>query len=336
MVKAVGVDAGTKTYEIFALEDEEIYAESFESKAVREDPKSFVEAVESYEADVYAGLSGYGLPVKKFSQLEERDIFFMTLNLDKEKSLGLRSVIEEIRRRRVNFYTIPAVIHLPSVPAWRKFNRIDIGTSDKLCSAVLAALELSEEVEIERQNFILAEVGFGFSSFIAVRGGKIVDGIGGTSGFPGYSSLGAIDAELAYLLGNFPKSLIFSGGVREFVEENGGDACEMLGEFVIKGLKAVEVSLGKAEVCFLSGAFAKAIESKVAEVYRTRILRGFGRGKQSAQGAAVIANAIAGGEFRQLVEHMEIFSAKGTIFDHLSVGLKRRVLEKLNLYFSSN
>ncbi|MDK2795988.1 MAG: hypothetical protein PWQ22_415 [Archaeoglobaceae archaeon] len=335
-MNAVGVDAGTNSYEIFAIKKGDFFAESFESKVVREDPESFVEAVESYEADVYAGLSGYGLPIKKFSQLSEKEILLMTLNLDKEKSIGLRSVIEIIRKKKMNFYTIPGVIHLLTVPAWRKFNKIDMGTSDKLCSAVLAVLELSEEIEAEKQNFILAEVGYGFSSFLAVKNGRIVDGIGGTSGFPGYSSIGSLDAELAYLLGNFPKSLIFSFGVKSFVEEHGGNAVEILAEFVMKGLKAVEVSIGKAEFCLLSGKFAKELERRIAEEYDTRILKGFGIGKQSAQGACVIANAIAGGEFRRIVDHMQIFSAKGTVLDYLPADLKNRILEKLNLYFSSN
>lgn len=336
MVNAVGVDAGTNSYEIFVIKNGEFLAESFESDLVRENPDVFVEAIESYEADVYAGLSGYGIPIKKFSQLNEEELFLMTLNLDSEKSIGLRSVIEAIRRRNLNFYTIPGVIHLPTVPEWRKFNKIDMGTSDKLCSAVLAVLQLSDEIEIEKQNFILAEIGYGFSSFIAVKNGKIVDGIGGTSGFPGYSSLGSIDAELAYLLGYFPKKTIFSGGVKSFVEEHDGNAMEVLAEFVLKGLKAIEVSLGKAELCFLSGKFAKDLEEFVAEEYNTKILEGFGVGKQSAQGAGVIANAIAGGEFEWIAKQMEIFSAKGTVLDHLSADLKMRVQKRLNLYFRGN
>ncbi|MEM2727279.1 MAG: DUF1464 family protein [Archaeoglobaceae archaeon] len=336
MVNVVGVDAGTKSYEIFAIKNGEFLAESFESELVRENPLALVEAIKSYEADIYAGLSGYGIPIKNFSQLTDKDLFLMTLNLDAERSIGLRSVIEAIRKSGLNFYTIPGVIHLPTVPEWRKFNKIDMGTSDKLCSAVLAVLQLSEEIEIEKQNFILAEIGYGFSSFIAVKNGKIVDGVGGTSGFPGYSSLGSIDAELAYLLGSFPKKLIFTGGIKSFVEEHGGNALDLLAEFVLKGLKVVEVSIGKADLCMLSGKFAKDLEKVIGDYYETEILKGFGIGKQSAQGAGVIANAIAGGEFKPLVKQMEIFSASGTVLDHLSAGLKTKVLEKLSLYFRGN
>ncbi|MCX8172381.1 MAG: DUF1464 family protein [Archaeoglobaceae archaeon] len=336
MVSAVGVDAGTESYDVFVIKDGDYFSERFKSEKIREDPALIFEAIISYEADVYAGLSGYGLPIKKFSQLRNEEIFLMTLNFEFEKSLGLRSIIEMIRCSDLNFYTIPGVIHLPTVPEWRKFNRIDIGTSDKLCSAVLAVVQLSEEVEVERQNFIFAEIGYGFTSFIGVKNGKIVDGIGGTSGFPGYSSLGSMDFELAYLLGSFPKKLIFSGGIKTFVEERGGNAIELLTEFTIKGLKAVEVSLGRAECCILSGKFAKLLKKSISEHYPTIILKGFGKGKQSAQGAGVIANAIAGGEFEPIVRHMEIFSAKGTILDYLSADLRKRVLERLNLYFRGN
>ncbi|MEM2086826.1 MAG: DUF1464 family protein, partial [Archaeoglobaceae archaeon] len=88
--------------------------------------------------------------------------------------------------------------------------------------------------------------------------------------------------------------------------------------------------------CILSGKFAKDLEKVISEHYNTEILKGFGKGKQSAQGAGVIANAIAGGEFEPIVRHMEIFSAKGTVLDYLSSYFKSRVLEKLNLYFRSN
>lgn len=330
MVISAGVDAGTRDYEIFVMKKNDYEVYKFESEKVREDAHDFIETLQSLDADAIAGLSGYGLPIKKFSELTDYEIFLMTLNLESKKAIGLRSLIRELRKRDLNLYTIPGVIHLPTVPKWRKFNKLDLGTYDKLCSAVLAVSEFLEEKEIEKQNFLLAEVGYGFTSVLAVKGGKIVDALGGTSGFMGFSSLGSIDAELAYLLGDFPKELVFGGGVRDYVLENNGNEIEILSEFVLKNLKALEVSVRDVELCFLSGRFAKDVERIIGEFYETRILHGFCKAKQSAQGAAIIANAIANGEFKRVVEHMEIFNARGSIFDYLSEKMKKRIFERIS------
>lgn len=163
MVK-VGVDAGTKSYGVFVLEEKKLY--EFESSEVRENPESFVEFLKELNPEAGAGLSGYGLPVKNFRELTDKDIFLMTLK--KEGSfIGMSSVIRRIKEEELNFFTIPGVIHLNTVPAYRKINRIDMGTSDKVCSAALALAEFEEE------NFILAEIGYGFNAFIALKNGKI-------------------------------------------------------------------------------------------------------------------------------------------------------------------
>ncbi len=312
-----GIDAGTTSYDIVAIDDGNVvYEESLRTEKVRKDPYLLIDAIERCDAKIAAGLSGYGLPIKKFSELDEVDIFLMTLNFEQERSLGLRKIIEIARERNLELYTIPGVIHLPTVPDWRKINKIDMGTTDKLCSAVLAVYQLSNDVPLEKQNFVMAEVGY-FNAFIGIRGGRVVDGIGGSSGFPSFGSIGALDSELAYLIGDFPKEMIFCGGIKSFVEGKYPEK-EILAEFVLKGLRAVEVSVGKADVCVLSGRFAKDVKKLVKEYYDVVILKGFGIGKQSAQGAAIIADAINGGKFRSLVDHMKIFEARGTVLDYIT------------------
>lgn len=333
MVTSAGVDVGTKDYEIVVLRKGDCEVYRFESEKIKENSGEFVEILQSLSADVIAGLSGYGLPVKRFSELTDWEIFLMTLNLDQRATIGLRSIIREVKKKNLNVYTIPGVIHLPTVPEWRKFNKIDLGTYDKVCSAVLAVLELSEEKKIEEQNFLLAEVGYGFTSVLAVKEGRIVDALGGTSGFIGYSSLGSIDAELAYLLGEFPKKIVFSGGVKDYIAEKGGNAIEILSEFVLKGLKSLEVSVGKVDLCFLSGRFSKDLEKLLSRFYETRILQGFCAAKQSAQGAAVVANAIGNGESKEIVKHMGILDAKGSVLDYLSETIRTMVFKKVSRYF---
>ncbi len=313
---SVGIDPGTASYDIVAIEDGEIvHSSSIPSGKVRRDPDVIVRTLEKIGADVGAGLSGYGLPVKPFSEIDDVDVFFMTLNPEMNSTMGLRMVIDAVRDSSTPFYTIPGVIHLPTVPVWRKMNRIDMGTADKVSSTFYAVSMLQESIEMEKMNFVLAEIGYGFTAFISVRRGRIVDGIGGSSGFPGYTSIGALDAELAYLIGSFPKSLIFSGGVKNFCEEwDLTNEFEILSEFVLKGIRAAEVSVERAEFCVLCGRYARRVERRVEEEYETVILEP----TSSAVGAAMIANGIAGGDFKDLLEYMRIGEAKGTVFDYLT------------------
>ncbi|WP_202319474.1 DUF1464 family protein [Archaeoglobus neptunius] len=318
-----GIDPGTGSYDVVALEDRRVtYRATIPTRVVRERPDELIAALEDSGAEVIAGLSGYGLPVKKFSELDEVDVFLMTLNFDRKKAIGLRSLVEMVRKKDVPLYTVPAVIHLPTVPSWRKMNKIDLGTADKLCSAVLAVAKISEDEEITRLNFVLAEVGEGFNAFIAIKNGRIVDGMGGTTSFPGYTSIGALDAELAYLIGEFPKSMIFSGGVKSYAKEwglNDSETLDVLAEYVMKGLRSMEVSVNP-DFYVLSGKLAGDLLRRIRDRSGkdVMLLRGFGRGKQSAQGAAVIANAIAGGEFREIVDYMRILEAKGTVLDYIT------------------
>uniref|UniRef100_A0A7C3RBY5 DUF1464 domain-containing protein n=1 Tax=Archaeoglobus fulgidus TaxID=2234 RepID=A0A7C3RBY5_ARCFL len=326
---SAGIDPGTGSYDVVAIEKGKVvYRKKLKTEEVRASPEIVIDAIEESGAEIAAGLSGYGLPVKPFSELDDVDMLLMTLNFELERAIGLRKIIKAVKERNVNLYTIPAVIHLPTVPPWRKMNRIDIGTADKLCSAVLAVAKLSEEEELTKLNFILAEVGEGFNAFIAVRNGRIVDGMGGTTSFPGYSSLGAMDAELAYLIGEFPKKLIFRGGIKSFAEDwklGDRDVINILSEFVMKGIKAMEVSVD-ADFYVLSGRFAPEMLRKLREGEKeVKLLGGFGKGKQSAQGAAIIANAIAGGEYKEIVDYMRILEAKGTVLDYITSDIMEHV-----------
>ena len=60
---------------------------------------------------------------------------------------------------------------------------------------------------------MLLELGGGFSAALAVDGGRIVDGLGGSAGPIGARACGALDAEAAYLIGGaLSKRTVFSGG----------------------------------------------------------------------------------------------------------------------------
>jgi predicted butyrate kinase (DUF1464 family) len=338
-----GIDAGTSSFEIFLLEEDEPEGKlEIPTEEIKDDPSLFKEALRDLKPDLAVGLSGYGLPVKKFSELSDREVFLMTLNLDEESTLGIREVIKLARVVELNIYTIPGVIHLPTVPEYRKLNRIDMGTSDKLCSAILGIYQLSEKSE---DTFILLESGFGFNAFIAVKNGRIVDGLGGSSSFPAFSAMGAMDGELAYLLESFPKSVLFSGGMRSFLKDRGeevksieeldDDALQWFSESLMKGVRAVDVSC-RADKILLSGRnftfrkLTELFEEKAGEFgYECEELRGFGVAKQSAEGAAIIANGIGGRAFRKIVDQAELLKARGSVLDYLTSDLRDYLRIKL-------
>src|SRR5213079_2160213 len=98
--------------------------------------------------DLIAGPSGYGLPVKNLPDCDERDLELMRLVRPDERGQGqgvvkFSAVLRALRDAPLPVTTLPGVIHLPTVPAHRKINRIDLGTADKLCVAALAVERVS-------------------------------------------------------------------------------------------------------------------------------------------------------------------------------------------------
>jgi len=333
----VGIDVGTNNTCVFALKNDIPFrVKTFKTEYVKENPHKVVEFVKSLKPDVVACAFGYGLPVKSFADLSERDISLLTLNFD-QSVMGVRKLINEIKNDEIGSitFTIPAVINLPTVPEYRKLNRIDMGTSDKLCSTALAVYQLKKEgLPYCNQNFVLVESGYGFNAFIAVKNGKVVDGLGGTLSFPSFSSLGALDFELAYLLKDFPKSLIFKGGIKSYLEDKGikveidklpDYAIKWLFEFILKGIKVMEVSLGTDYLVVLSGVFFDLYYDEFLDYSGLNCvkLRGFGLGKQSAEGASIIANGLAGGVFWDLVNWLEIRKAEGNPLKYITSDLRR-------------
>ena len=150
--------------------------------------------------------------------------------------IGLRELMQLLRDADdLNTWFTQGIIHLKTVPKYRKANKIDMGTSDKVLSVVLASKDQAERLKMpyEQTSFILVEVGFGYTSAIAVKNGQIVDAMAGTAGFPSFLGSGFWDSEVAYAVANatddFSKQLLFAGGVASFA---GIDSSKPLEEFV--------------------------------------------------------------------------------------------------------
>jgi len=319
---SAGIDAGTKSYAIYVFETDEHF--EFDSRDVKENPENFVDFLEELDIDCGAGLSGYGLPVKRIEKITERDFFEMTLNMERNRTIGMRKVIEIVKSRKIPVFTVPGVIHLQTVPDFRKINRIDMGTYDKVCS--VAYVLYRDGVE---ESFVLAELGYGFNAFIAVKNGRIIDGIGGTSGFIGYKSISAIDGELACLMREISKDVIFMGGLKSYFDERGIDFDEdIYAEWVLKGINAINTTLN-ADKVYLSGRFSKRVVRTVREKYDA-VTVDDGK-KISAVGAGVIASGYAGKEGKDVVTRLELLKARGSVFDYITGDI--RGLLRMGNYF---
>ncbi len=316
-----GIDIGTKDTCVVVTDDGRII-----DYLILEDLRDFeiIRFLKDYNPIAIGCGFGYGLPIKKLSETNERDILCLALSFDRE-ILGVRRFVMELKKYFGKIcYTIPSVKLLPTVPIHRKFNRIDMGTSDKVCSTALAMDKIGKIYE--KMNFILVEGGFGFNSFIAVKNGKIVDGLGGSAGFISFSSSGALDLEIVSLIKEYSKNLIFNGGLKCFLNcdiENIPDyALKWLFEYILKGIKVMEAVVGSNYDIVVSGRifdiYWKDFEEFIGRnVFRLKSI------KSSAEGASLIANGIAGGNYAKLVKQLELDKAEGKIFDYIAEDLRK-------------
>ncbi|MBD3229673.1 MAG: DUF1464 domain-containing protein [Candidatus Lokiarchaeota archaeon] len=355
MIKVIGIDPGTKLWGIVGLEGRSIiYENSFPTKRIIDNPELLINILNSIEnIDLIVAPSGYGIPITNIKDLTNEKIFELTLKRQEEGSqlVGLGKVIDLLIKKDYNAFFIPGVKLLPTIPKHRKINKIDMGTADKVCTAALAIYDQSKHLNINYTdtNFILLELGSGFTAVLGVEGGKIVDGIGGSSGPIGFISGGAIDGELAYYIKNIKKSTIYQGGITSIIGSSQVSpeefnimiekdnkfklAFDAFIESVIKNFKAMTISVKNPKEILLSGRISyqskvkkalKEILSDIAPVRNIKGLSGSQYTKEAAQGAALIANGLAGGDFRSLVECMKLIEAKGSIFDDIYYKLPKR------------
>lgn len=358
MTKVIGIDPGTKSFDFCGLDNDKVILDkSILSDDVANNPKIFVDTVKSVDADLIVGPSGYGLPIKKLSELDRSDFFLLTLvrpeELDKISVLaGIQKSLAILAKEDIPMYFIPGVIHLTTVPEYRKLNKIDMGTADKLCCAVLGIWDQSRRYDIKYRetSFILLEIGFGYTSAIAVENGQIVDGIGGTTGKEAFTSLGSMDGELAYLIGKFDKALLFQGGassllnegitpekLAELVDTNEKykDAWNCLIEGALKDVLMLLASVEKPREILISGRLSRIervteeLSKRFSRIAKVRKVRGFSNTiKEAAQGAALVANGLVGGKYKDLVENMKIREAKGTVFDYITLDVAGELRER--------
>ncbi len=326
--RVVGIDPGTVSIDLCGLAGDAVFLDRTLATAdALAEPDEVVRMLRSCgPLDVIAGPSGYGLPLVPGWELTEEDLRLAVLAEAGEVGGlgGLTSLVRALASSGLPVVFTPGVVHLASVPAHRKVNRVDMGTADKVCAAALAidAQCRRRDCAVSDVSLILLELGGAFTAAVAVDAGRIVDGLGGSSGPAGQQSPGAWDGEVAYLAGQVTKAMLFAGGLGAIPEADVSWAA-----FLEGGLKAIALLMvavpAPAEIV-LSGRMARsdrvfdAFADRLGHIAPVRRLGGFATvAKQAAQGAALIADGLAGGPRQPLVEALGLREARGTVLDHL-------------------
>ncbi len=339
--KSMGIDPGSLSWKFCVLDDNGIIAkEEVDTLAISQEPSILAEIVDRHKEGLEAigAPSGHGLPVTTVKDVGEHELRLMTLKRKGTSIVGLTKAIKVLKRIQAHLgircIVLPSVKHLPTVPRWRKINRVDLGTSDKLCAAASALQLLSEarSLAYKKLSFILCEVGHAFVGMVCVRGGEIVDGIGGTMASYGTRASGTLDAELVHIW-HFPdKASVYTGGLvqvagrslqeiedglpnrlgdradvalKRFVESFASDALAISSRNNVKSLLVSSV-LGPKTNDLLLGS-AHRIGLNLIEGIET----------SASMGSAFLVNGLMGGKYRGLSERLGVALAKGSIMEDI-------------------
>ena len=334
MPRVAGCDPGTSGLDLVILAGGAVADQCrFRPDELRADPALPVKWLgDRGPFDLIAGPSGYGLPLVRAADCGERDRALMSLVRPDEAGRaqgvhGFSVVVRALCAAPLPVVFLPGVIHLRTVPAHRKVNRIDLGTADKLCVAALALQGLADRQggdDYRGCHGCVVELGTAFSACVVLSGGKVVDGLGGTSGPCGWGGGGAWDGEAAYLLSPLAKRDLFAGGAATLADA--GQRRRLFCESLTKAVAGLRAVTPFGEV-ILSGRLPET-EPALADAVRAELSR-FGTltnlaslpgawVKHAAQGAALLADGLAGGRHRVLVEHLELRQAAGTVLDWLT------------------
>ncbi len=284
--------------------------------------------------------SGYGTALKRLEEAGEEDLREILPKEDPRIPVNetIRVLFRDLRRLRVPSYLLPGVIHLPTVPEYRKMNKLDMGTADKLCVAALAMYSQMCRFNLpaSKTNFILLELGYGFNACLVVEGGKVVDGLGGTSGSLGFLSPGAIDAELAIRMPSCSQFVLFTSGARRLagnIEPEELPQHPQAWRAFVEGIRkmvaqALTVNPDPLEL-IISGRLSTLVELRRQVEFPAGLAihwlrdwtgRRAKRAKEAAEGACVLAAGIAGWEpYAQIFESLEVARSSGRIWDHVGM-----------------
>jgi predicted butyrate kinase (DUF1464 family) len=325
-MRVAGCDPGTSSLDILALDDGRVVGQvRIEPDELRADPTIPVQWLRAEGPfDLIAGPSGYGLPLVRAADCTDSQLALLSLVRPDERGAkgvgGFSAVVRAFRDSELPAVFLPGVIHLPTVPAHRKLNRIDLGTADKLCVAALALAQHNRD-----EPALVVEFGSAFTALVVLKDKKIVDGLGGTCGALGRMSGGAWDGEAAYLLSPLAKADLFSGGIADIADSEIAKAA--FSESFAKAVNGLLNFHGFRDVYYGGTLFRThpdvtrealgELSSSFYKLHYAGDLPGAWT-KHAAQGAALIADGLAGGAFAPLVDWLKLREASGTVLDWLT------------------
>ncbi|MEB3851222.1 MAG: DUF1464 family protein [Desulfurococcales archaeon] len=356
MVRVLGVDPGTRSFDLALVEDGRVEWEaSVDTALVARSPEALLEAIrEAGSVDAVAAPSGYGVPVTPSGDVVDARRLAVEVLL-----LSTWGEIEEGVRRGVvgamvyaalarvvealasgggpRSIFIPAVIHLPTLRPGAKYNRVDLGTADKLSVALLASY-----LEGGRGRFMVLELGFGYNALMVVEDGRVTWALGGTSLGPGFITAGPLDLEVVAMGGGWGRLDVFHGGVMEACGASTpeealerarsssrglcAEAYNAMLDSIATAVAAVHTRFGVSRL-LVSGRYSASpallgdLRERLpggVEVERLGLLEGASRSKHAAQGYALVVEGLLGGRASRAVERMAIPQACGTALDYVA------------------
>lgn len=314
---SLGIDYGTASWKLALIEGPRVLSLKRFQDWTQLEPV-LEEVVKEHPGLPMVLPSGFGIPVKRIQEVDEQDLFEMTLRRGDPREKGLGQFLQQLRVSDFNAYCIPSVKLLPSVPTHRKVNRIDMGTSDKLCAvAYLLHRHIALGESLESQKFLSLEVGEAFKALIVVQGGRLVDGLGGTAGHMGPRARGAIDGELACLT-TFSKAQVYSGGGLDNETRFGTHGHDAFWEGLEKEIVLFLNYYGLARI-LVTGRRKAAVIQRLGNRYPMERPLEEEEGFEAPLGAAILADGIAGGPLRGLVEHLGLWDVRERVLDWVEV-----------------
>src|SRR3970282_2754850 len=98
MVRVIGIDPGSKSFDFCGLEDDIVILDtSISTGEIIKDSELLSDIIIETRADLVVGPSGFGIPITNIKDIGERELFLMSLikKEDKKSIMGLRASINQ-------------------------------------------------------------------------------------------------------------------------------------------------------------------------------------------------------------------------------------------------